>query len=100
MDKNYEMNFFSRRNFIQKLGITGSGIALAPFFKHSSQLLLEEAIKRKAGEFVKKGDTLIELFSTREGALEHALQLANVKAPYRQEGMVLERIGNGAIELE
>ncbi|OLS27803.1 MAG: AMP phosphorylase [Candidatus Heimdallarchaeota archaeon LC_2] len=56
-------------------------------------------IKRKAGEFVKKGDTIIELFSSRENALDIALQAASVKPPFRQEGMVLERIGSGSIEL-
>ena len=49
---------------------------------------------------LKKGEPLIELFTTREGALQNALQMANVRPPYRQEGMVLERVGTGSIELE
>jgi AMP phosphorylase len=56
-------------------------------------------IRRKAGEFVKKGDVIIELFSSRENALDTALQQSQITPPYRQEGMVLERIGSGAISL-
>jgi len=57
-------------------------------------------LHRKRGEFVKKGDTIMELFTTRESALDNALQIANLKSPWRLEGMVLERIGSGSIELD
>ncbi len=56
-------------------------------------------IQRKAGEFVKKGDMIMELFSSRENALDAALQAASIRPPFIQEGMVLERIGSGSIEL-
>jgi AMP phosphorylase len=57
-------------------------------------------LHRKRGEFVKKGDTVLELYTTRESALDAAIQLANLKNPWRQEGMVLERIGSGSIEID
>ncbi len=50
-------------------------------------------IHHKSGEYVKKGEPIMELFSSRESALDHALQIANTRNPWRQEGMVLERIG-------
>ena len=56
-------------------------------------------LHRKIGEFVKEGDTIMELFASREGALDHAIQIAKTKSPFRQEGMVLERIGSGSIDL-
>ncbi|MCE7737390.1 MAG: AMP phosphorylase [Candidatus Heimdallarchaeota archaeon] len=56
-------------------------------------------IHRKAGEFVKKGETIMELFSSRENALDTAIQQAQIKPPFKQEGMVLERIGSGSINL-
>lgn len=58
-------------------------------------------LHRKRGEFVKKGDTIVELFTTRESALDRALQVANVKSPWLLEGMVLERISDsGQFELQ
>jgi AMP phosphorylase len=57
-------------------------------------------VKHKAGEFVKKGDPIITLYSSRESALDNALQIANLKPPFRQEGMVLERITAGSIDLD
>jgi AMP phosphorylase len=56
-------------------------------------------LHRKIGEFVKEGDVIMELFASREGALDHAIQIATTKSPFRQEGMVLERIGSGSIDL-
>ena len=56
-------------------------------------------IHRKAGEFVNKGEVIIELFSSRENALDAGLHLAQIKPPFKQEGMVLERIGSGSINL-
>ncbi len=58
-------------------------------------------LHRKQGEFVKKGDVIVELFTTRESALDRALQVANVKAPWLLEGMVLERISDsGNFEIQ
>ncbi|MHA2501721.1 MAG: AMP phosphorylase [Candidatus Kariarchaeaceae archaeon] len=57
-------------------------------------------LRRKRGEFVKKGEVIMDLFTTRESALDSALQIANLKVPWRLEGMVLERIGSGSIELD
>ena len=56
-------------------------------------------IHRKAGEFVKKGEVIMELFSSRENALDAAIQQVQIKSPFKQEGMVLERIGSGSISL-
>ncbi|MDH5402111.1 MAG: AMP phosphorylase [Candidatus Heimdallarchaeota archaeon] len=57
-------------------------------------------IHRKKGEFVKKGDVILELYSTREGALDDAMNIAKLKSPFLQEGMVLERISSSPIQLD
>ena len=57
-------------------------------------------INRKAGEFVKAGDSIMELYATRESTLDNALQIIKTKSPFRQEGMVLERITSGSIEIK
>ncbi|MCY3413872.1 MAG: AMP phosphorylase [Candidatus Heimdallarchaeota archaeon] len=56
-------------------------------------------LHRKTGEFVKKGDMIMELFTTRESALDRAIQVANVKTPWLLEGMVLERINSSQFEV-
>ena len=57
-------------------------------------------LRKKRGEFVKKGDVIIDMYTTRESALDNAAQIASLKAPWRLEGMVLERIGSGSIEFD
>ncbi|MHA2252615.1 MAG: AMP phosphorylase [Candidatus Kariarchaeaceae archaeon] len=74
--------------------------AIASTLGCPSDKLAGMVIKHKAGEFVKKGDSIISLYSSRESALDNALQLANLKPPFRQEGMVLERISSGSIDLD
>lgn len=56
-------------------------------------------LKRKQGEFVKKGDMIMELYTTRESALDRAIQIGNVKAPWTLEGMVLERINSAQFDV-
>ena len=56
-------------------------------------------LHRKMGEFVKKGDMILELFTTRESALDNAIQISNVSPAWLLEGMVLERIGSAPHEV-
>ena len=56
-------------------------------------------LRRKRGEFVKKGDTIMDLYTSRESALDNALKITNVKHPWRLEGMVLERISSSQREV-
>jgi len=56
-------------------------------------------LRRKRGEFVKKGDIIMDLYSSRESALDNALKIANLQNPWRLEGMVLERISSTPHEL-
>lgn len=56
-------------------------------------------LKRKQGEFVKKGDMIMELYTTRESALDRAIQIGNVRAPWTLEGMVLERINSAQFDV-
>ncbi len=74
--------------------------AIASALGCPSDKLSGMVIKHKAGEFVKKGDPIFILYSSQESALDNAIQIANLKPPFRQEGMVLERISSGSIELD
>ena len=50
---------------------------------------------KKTGEFCKKGEKLMTIYSNSEGRLTEALNLASNLKPFQHEGMILKRIASG-----
>jgi len=51
----------------------------------------------KSGEFIKKGEPIIKLYSSSESKLDEALKVFNESNFFKYEGMVLERISNSIV---
>ncbi|MCG3223948.1 MAG: AMP phosphorylase [Candidatus Heimdallarchaeota archaeon] len=52
-------------------------------------------LHKKSGDFCKKDDKLMTIYSDSEGRLTEALNLATNLSPYVLEGMILKRISSG-----
>ena len=52
-------------------------------------------LHKKSGDFCKKDDKLMTIYSDSEGRLTEALNLATNLSPFVLEGMILKRISSG-----